>query len=355
MHPYSEMPYSNFWKSAVAGQPVGLVDPMQNQPSFIIRKNDKVATMGSCFAQHVSKLIQDLDLNFLVTDSDLGAKQDGVGIFSARYGNVYTVRQALQLIETARDGEFLNYEIWQTEKGFVDSLRPNAIPGNFSAKDKVIEDREHLRIAINKMISEMDVFVYTLGLTEGWLSKLTGQVYPIAPGVLAGDFNTSLHESYNDNYTLIRGQLKKFLDIIRTKNANCKIILTVSPVPLAATHGSQHILAANIYSKSILRVVAQEICATFDEVYYFPSYEIIVGLAQPGNYFQPNLREIYPRGIDHAMRVFKKHFIDSTKIFAEQYPLKTEATIKLNSSTNETVQCDENLIYNLGESGSDEG
>ena len=45
-------------------------------------------------------------------------------------------------------------------------------------------------------------------------------------------------------------------DLLRDYNENMRFILTVSPVPLVATAGSEHVLAATLYSKSVLRAVA---------------------------------------------------------------------------------------------------
>ena len=344
MHPYSTMPDSCFWKKAVAGQPIGLVDPMINQARFKINSNLKVATMGSCFAQHVSRLIEDLGLNFLITDSHLGNINDGIGVFSARYGNVYTVRQAIQLLDLLESDVIFEQEIWEHRGRLVDSMRPNAVPKGFNTIQEIQDDRKSLQDAVLKMLDQMDVFIYTLGLTEGWVSTQSGQIFPIAPGVAGGEFNSSEHSRFNDDFIAVRDQLITFINKVRERNSNCQIILTVSPVPLAATHGSQHVLVANQYSKSVLRVVAQEICGIFNNVYYFPSYEIVAGLAQPEKYFQSNLRDIYPRGINHAMRIFKRHFIDDDNLLSEY----SSSDINVPSEdSNASVLCDENLIYNL--------
>jgi hypothetical protein len=326
---------------------------MLDQPSFIIEKHEKIATMGSCFAQHVSTLIQDLGLNYFVADSNLGSKQEGIGIFSARYGNVYTVRQAIQLLETLENDNISTFEIWKKNQKFIDSFRPTAIPNGFSTISELQQDRQALRNAIAKVVSEMDVFVYTLGLTEGWMSQSTGQVYPLAPGVSAGHYDSRLHASFNDDYNSLRSQMVQFFTLLRKRNSQCKVILTVSPVPLAATHSSMHVLSANQYSKSLLRVIAQEICAEFHDMYYFPSYEIIVGLSQPGNYFESNLREVSPRGVKHAMRIFSKHFIGTENSTRNQgYNLTKEETGS-NGISNGEIQCDENLIYSLEKNEND--
>jgi hypothetical protein len=54
-----------------------------------------------------------------------------------------------------------------------------------------------------------------------------------------------------------------------------KILLTVSPVPLTKTFTNEDAVVANSYSKSVLRVCAQELKERHPEVDYFPSFEIV--------------------------------------------------------------------------------
>jgi len=54
------------------------------------------------------------------------------------------------------------------------------------------------------------------------------------------------------------------------------IILTVSPIPLEVTFTSDNSIMANSYSKSVLRIVAEQLKNKFSNVEYFPSYEIAI-------------------------------------------------------------------------------
>jgi hypothetical protein len=65
---------------------------------------------------------------------------------------------------------------------------------------------------------------------------------------------------------------------------------------------------ATTYSKSVLRVAAQEVAAQHAFVEYFPSYEIIVGNYNRGAYFDQDLRTITAEGVDHVMRTFMRHY-----------------------------------------------
>jgi hypothetical protein len=56
---------------------------------------------------------------------------------------------------------------------------------------------------------------------------------------------------------------------------NIRTILTVSPVPLHTTFMPEDCVIANEYSKTVLRVCAEELARKYANVDYFPSYEIV--------------------------------------------------------------------------------
>ena len=53
-NPYSGLPDRQFWRRAVAGIEPFLFDPVTT-PRFTIGREERVATAGSCFAQHIGR------------------------------------------------------------------------------------------------------------------------------------------------------------------------------------------------------------------------------------------------------------------------------------------------------------
>jgi hypothetical protein len=74
----------------------------------------------------------------------------------------------------------------------------------------------------------------------------------------------------------------------------------VSPVPLGRTFTDDDIVIANGYSKAQLRAVAGQIDAEFDNVIYWPSYEI----ALRADLFRPDGRHITEDGVRFIMDRF---------------------------------------------------
>lgn len=100
MNPYKQLsnPKTAFWKNAVAGAgSFGLSELYKKK--FNILETDYVVTAGSCFAQHIGNRLQSSGFNYLdVEPAPCPLDKDeerrlGYGIYSGRYGNIYTARQ----------------------------------------------------------------------------------------------------------------------------------------------------------------------------------------------------------------------------------------------------------------------
>jgi hypothetical protein len=231
------------------------------------------------------------------------------GIFSARYGNVYTVRQAVQLLDRAFGNFAPAEDVWEHVKGFVDAFRPQIDPEPLPTPDAVREAGAKHLAEVRRVFIESRYLVFTLGLTEAWRSRRDGAVYPIAPGVAGGNFDPKRHEFANFTASEVTADLMAFITRIGEVNPECCVILTVSPVPLIATYESRHVWVSTTFSKAALRVAADEAERRFANVIYFPSYEIITSPAAGSRYYADDLRQVTDLGVDHVMRVFAKHFI----------------------------------------------
>ena len=85
------------------------------------------------------------------------------------------------------------------------------------------------------MFEELDIFVFTFGLTETWLHKPDGAALPLAPGVAGGEFDDN-YEFCNMRASDVVADFLTFVDRLGGINPQAKIIVTVSPVPLIATY-----------------------------------------------------------------------------------------------------------------------
>ncbi len=309
MNPYKSKPQKAFWRPAVA-EP-HYADLKDLWSPLDLKRADKVATAGSCFAQHIGNNLAKRGANYMdmepappMFDDVAEARRWGFGVFSCRYGNIYTTRQLIQLFDEAFGKRTPAERVWEKDGRFFDALRPSVDPVGQDSADAVIALREKHLAAVRKMFETLDLFVFTLGLTEGWESIEDGTMFPMAPGTLAGTFDPEKYRFHNLRHSEILQDMRDFRDRLLAINPGARTLLTVSPVPLTATATDDHVLPATVYSKSVLRGVAGEMAEDFEDVTYFPSYEIISSHPSGGMFFNPDQRTVNAFGVDYVMTHF---------------------------------------------------
>lgn len=307
--PYQGLPKRNFWRTGVAEETPETTRNLYFR-KFKIDRQDRVATAGSCFAQHIARNLKVRGFNVLDMEpappglSGEERKKYGFSLYSARFGNIYAVRQLLRLAQEAF-GEFKPRKwIWEKNGRFYDGLRPSIEPEGLVSPDKVRRSRQMHLGHVRRMFEEMDVFVFTLGLTEAWENAESGTVFPTALGTIAGSYSPKLMSFKNYTCSQILSDFLAFRALVKKHNPDVRFLLTVSPVPLTATATKDHVLAATTYSKSVLRSVAGELYQTCEDIDYFPSYEIIASPFSRGKFFAPNLRSVTEEGVQAVMRIF---------------------------------------------------
>jgi hypothetical protein len=347
-NPYSSLPDYAFWRRSVSKADTAIFDPVTEVP-FTIAASDKVATSGSCFAQHISRTLAKEGFGYLVTETgpqSAGAMDQNYGVFPARFGNIYSVRQLLQLFQRAYGLFDPADRAWLRAGGkYVDPFRPQIQDAGFETPELLEADRDAHFVAVQEMFENCDVFIFTLGLTEAWSSREDGAVFPLAPGVVADGSGEYGFENFSIESMV--SDLTRFFGLLRDVNPEVRAILTVSPVPLIATFEPRHVLVSTTYSKSALRVVAEIAARSLKDVAYFPSYEIVTGPQARGRYYAEDLREVMPEGVAHVMSVFNRHFLDGAGKAAPATPRRSETrgapTIKEREEEFQVI-CDEEAL-----------
>ena len=353
-NPYRGLPSRQFWSTAMTEPAPGHVDPVVRAAR--IEPGHKIATMGSCFAQHLGRQFAALGLQHFVAEaapadmSPADALANSYGIFSARYGNVYTARQALQLFDRAF-GQFHPQEtVWAKDERFVDAFRPAVQPQGFADSTAVLAAAQAHLACVREVLTQCDWLVLTLGLTEAWCSRVDGAIYGVAPGVAGGSFDAQRHIFVNFEAHEVRDDLGLFVQRLASINPRARVLLTVSPQPLIATYLPQQVWTANTISKARLRVAADEVERAYPQCVYFPSYEVITSPAAGGRYYADDLRQVTTLGIEHVVRLFKRHFVDTVSgndpltTANLEPPAKNAMGLAAASLTGNHGACDEELI-----------
>jgi hypothetical protein len=228
--------------------------------------------------------------------------------FSARYGNVYTARQGLELLRQALGTMPMVQDFAEHDGRWFDLLRPGVPKNGFASLAEAQGDRAFHLACVRRMFETIDVFVFTLGLTECWRHALQGHSYPVCPGTARGRYDPALHRFHNFSHAEVVADLEALIAEARAVNPGLRFVFTVSPVPLVATRSDDNVLVASSYSKAVLRAAVGEVTQRHAQAQYFPSFEIISHAASFGQYLDSDLREVTDRGVGHVMACFLKAF-----------------------------------------------
>lgn len=337
--PYYDRDEIFFWRSGVASISLGQDKFNKSHQIDLSVENPRISSVGSCFAQHVGKWLNNEGYSF--NQSALATDQTS----SFAFGNLYTPRCLLQWFDIIdKNKQFdAGCAIYVENNRYYDLLRPSVNPDGFDTEDNLVEARILAATEMYQTIVNTDLLIFTLGLTECW-EDLNHVFYPSCPGVISGKFNDEQYKFHNFTYDEICSDLKRLESCLTSINPNIKVILTVSPVPLTATMTNKHILVANQHSKSLLRTAASFMTDNYTNFEYFPSYELITVPTAQDFRFEANLRSVTPEAVNYVMEHFR-----SVLSHADHYnsPLNENlASIELTSTKTDIdeVVCDEELI-----------
>jgi len=263
----------------------------------LIDKETKVVSIGSCFAENISKYLRRKKYNYLVTEKNSGW-------FSANWGIVFNSSSIRQIFEYSFDLFNPKIKWWEREEGHMqDPYRRNVVyPKGKHLDQKVI----HIN-ASRKAISKADVIIITLGLVEVWRDKRDGTVFWRVPPMHL--YDPEIYEFYVMTVDDVYNDLVKVKSILEKYNPKCSLIVTVSPVPFQATYREDcDVVTANVYSKAVSTVSCNRFVSEFKDknVYYFPSFEFVrYGFDNP--YIEDG-RHIREDVINTMMKFFERSF-----------------------------------------------
>ncbi|WP_269748259.1 GSCFA domain-containing protein [Ciceribacter selenitireducens] len=252
---------------------------------FITREH-YITAFGSCFASEVTKYLyregyqvfgRDMKLNSYVVRS-------GEGIV-----NSAAIRQQF---EWAFEGKTPKIELWHDKEG---------VPGDYS---------DEVRQATRAIFEKSDIFILTLGLSEVWYDKSTGEIFWRA--IPKRDFDPERHGFRVLGAVENLDNLRRTYQLIRAHRPDATVIMTLSPVPLAATFRPVSCITASAVSKASLRVAIDELMrevgpSADSKLYYFPSYEMVTSFLP--NPMKDDFRHPTEESVEFIMQTFKRNFL----------------------------------------------
>jgi len=249
-----------------------------------ITKTDPITTFGSCFAEHISSYLRRNGY----TTADLGRNLSSY-VIRCGEGMVNSAAIAQQFQWAYREKEF-NEPLWYDKAG------------------KPADYEETVRSDTREIFNRTTVFIITLGLSEVWYNKQSGEIFWRA--IPKHRFDPSRHGFKVLSVSENRENLETAYRLIRDHRPRAAIIFTLSPVPLVATFRPVSCITANSVSKASLRVAVDELMREHsgdERLFYFPSYEIVKDVIDDP--YGEDRRHVRPEVVSTIMEFFARHYL----------------------------------------------
>jgi hypothetical protein len=239
-----------------------------------LNASDRVFCMGSCFARNIEEALLYRGVKVLskrIVAPEAPNRVNGIV-------NKFTTASMLNEVTWALSGGDGEASLIEAGDGWVDlQLSPGLSP---CAHARAIERRRYFERDYFARLKAADVIILTLGLIETWRDEAAGIWQNAAPPFFAAKQQPDRFSFHVTDVAQNVAWLKELRARITTIRPDAKYIVTVSPVPLQATFTGVDVFVANMRSKSTLRAAASAFADAYEDVDYFPSYEMVMGAGE---------------------------------------------------------------------------
>ncbi len=253
---------------------------------------DSILALGSCFVQNIGKKFE--VYKFQININPFGTLFNPLTIFKLiNQAALNMVIDSKGIVESK--GVFHHYDLHSDlSKLKKDDLLEHA---NFSLKH------------IGAQLPQTSIIIYTFGTSFVYELKETGEIVANCHKVPSNNFNRRLLtieeivQAFEANYANVKGT-----------NPYARFILTVSPV----RHQKDSFEQNNV-SKSILRLACEQMVSKFDDVEYFPAFEIMMDELRDYRFYAEDMLHPSPLASDYIWQKFQDVYFDDKQ---KQFILK---------------------------------
>ncbi len=284
-------------------------DILFSRRNELVTKKTPIGSIGSCFAIEIAHDLQRKGYNYIVTEENLHTNKFHNSC--AKWGTHFNTSSFKQLVERV-------FNIKHTPKVVFTAVRDNKSfyldPFREDIFFGTIEEYQenywnHIQAA-REALMKIKVLIITPGVNEVWRFKKCKSVLSVAPWRVAPELvekHICTVAENIDNLQMMKNILCKF-------NPDLKFIVSLSPVPLHATFQGdlKHVVEANAHSKATLRCAIEEFVNNNENVYYFPSFELVSYCTN--NPWHEDQRHVNKETVERIMLLFQKMYAIESEI-----------------------------------------
>ncbi len=254
---------------------------------FKISHHTKITCLGSCFAEHIGEKLMNHKMDILCNPT-------GIIYNPASLAN--TIDRAIINKDINEDNLFIQQGRW-VHYDFHSSM---------SSSDKH-KTTNTINTEIHKLYRQLigsDVLIISLG--TAFVFKLIDNKSIVNN---CHKMPNTLFERVILSLTEVKSKLEDIINKLIEINPKLNIITTISPV--------RHIrdgLIQNQRSKSTLHLAIQELNDKYEQLYYFPSYEILLDELRDYRYYDRDMLHPSKVAIDYIWDLFSTEFFSDKTI-----------------------------------------
>lgn len=242
-----------------------------------INYTDKVLSIGSCFAENIAQKLEQYKFDALCNPH---------GILFSPLMVAESLLAYVHNKEYTEDDLFYQNELWNSWEHH----------SRFSNIDKeaALQDINASVSQAHEYIKSASHLVITYGTAYQYYLQETGQ--PVSNN----------HKVPSDNFEKILLPAEEIvqstseaIDAIMSINPDIQIILTVSPV----RHLRDGVINNN-RSKARLIESVHQLCAEYDNAYYFPAYELVVDVLRDYRFYAADMAHPSEQSVDYVWQKF---------------------------------------------------
>lgn len=300
-----ERPLAHWWPGGPHGDTRTLSEELfwsESRP-VVSKASSRIVSLGSCFAVEVAKHLQRNGYNYLVKEPNL---IEGTSLHqsSARWGTIFNVYGFLQVVSWAFGFDRPPLVCYDVGRAIRDPFREDVEYSPEEAADIEAVWKAHLACS-REALQEADIVILTVGLNEVFRYLPTGHYLHRTPWGLNPALWSKAILTVEQNYET----LKTGIERLRQHNPGVKIIISVSPVPLARSFRRDvHVAAATMHSKAVLRTAVEKLCAEVPDTHYMASFETVMYPGDKLNAWSDDLRHVSDEIVGKVMQLFEAQF-----------------------------------------------
>ncbi|MFW9598646.1 MAG: GSCFA domain-containing protein [Paludibacter sp.] len=262
-----------------------------NPPSFKIKPDSRLLSIGSCFSENIGKKLADIYFDIQINPT----------------GIVFNPASVFKSVEMIIDGKLLTEsDLFYRQNKWGSYLHSTQFSDENSqiCLDKI----NHKLTLANRQLKTSNFLIITFGTAWVYKLKATNEIVSNCHKHPSGDF---IRERLSAKQIVELAH--KTLAKLEQFNPGLNIIFAVSPVRHIKDGATE-----NNISKGLLLQAVQELTQTNANYYYFPSYEIQLDELRDYRFYADDMLHPSTVAIDYIFKRFKDNLFDkNTQEYSE--------------------------------------